>query len=142
MNIKMLSVSDLKTDLQARFNEVAQENLCVPQKYVSSLHQTIKTLTRLLNIRIRTDLNDRGFLAEFKQTMGELFRISKQLSEQLQHSKEQLGHSVTLEKRLQFLETNVQGQIRELTQQNSELQEKVERLLQEKEESEEIRTKN
>lgn len=53
--------------------------------------------------------------------MGELFRISKQLSEQLQHSKEQLGHSVTLEKRLQFLETNVQGQIRELTQQNSEL---------------------
>lgn len=93
----------------------------MPQKYVSSLHQTIKTLTRLLNIRIRTDLNDRGFLAEFKQTMGELFRISKQLSEQLQHSKEQLGHSVTLEKRLQFLETNVQGQIRELTQQNSEL---------------------
>ncbi|KAM3140135.1 hypothetical protein pb186bvf_007688 [Paramecium bursaria] len=133
----MINISDLKTDLQAKFEAV--DELKVPQKYISDLHRTIKTLTKLLNIRIRTDMPNLS-ANQFNETMNELLKIIKQFNVTLrQRQNEQLQETTRqneLEKRIIFLEQHTSAQLKDLQEQNSMLQLKAEDYLKYKEEYE------
>ncbi|CAD8070244.1 unnamed protein product [Paramecium sonneborni] len=138
----MLNISDLKTDLQQKFQAV--DSIEVPQKYISDLHKTIKTLNKLLKIRIRTDMPQLS-INQFKDTMTELITISKQMADQILHkqtqSLQETQRQNDLEKRLLFLEENVGNQLKELTQQNIDLQNQIDSMLRVKEEFENQQTK-